>query len=469
MALFATGNILGFSSVSIPSLLSKDSEIEADAEDMSWMASLITIGCIVGTLVGGLTSDAIGRKRTILLSSLMYTIGWVIISQSTMLADLLTGRMLTGIASGFYSVTVQVYVCEIADPEIRGVSGSLPTFMVSLGILIVWCLGSVVHWRTVAMVCGAFPMFVFFYVLFLPESPVWLISRGQQPEALKNLTWLKNDPEEAQQECMRLQYLKERRIAQKSVSITNSCTRFCDPSVIKRLLMGVTLFFVQQFCGQYCIVFYATMIFRYADHFINDYLETIALGFVRMFATLIALFLINFMKQRTLLIISGLLMSLSTGLLGSYFLLREFEGDFGNSTFSNPQIPLALEAINIEWVPLACLITFMSGYSIGWGIIPWFLIPGIMPSDVRSFACSITFGLNQLFLFTSVKTFLTMVELLDAHGVFWFYSGVALFGTLFVILYVPETSNLDSAEIEEIFQPKPSYNTFEEERQETDF
>lgn len=261
-----------------------------------------------------------------------------------------------------------------------------------------------------------------------------------------------------------LRYLKERRLAQARWSTKTSCTRLCDKSVLKRFGLGVTLFFVQQFCGQYCIVFYATMIFRYADHFINDYLETIALGFVRMFATLIALFLVTFMNRRTLLIASGLLMSLSTGLLGAYFMLRESEGDYNNSTMTNPKIPLALEAINIEWVPLVCLITFMSAYCIGFGIIPWFLVPEIMPSDVRSLASSITFGLNQLFLFSSVKLFLDMVELLDAHGTFFVYSGVAVFGTLFVILFVPETSNLDSAEIEEIFDSssKKTYDSIED-------
>lgn len=284
-----------------------------------------------------------------------------------MLADLLTGRMLTGIASGFYSVTVQVYICEIADPAIRGVSGSLPTFMVSLGILCIWCLGSIINWRSVAGTCALFPLFVFVYVMFLPESPVWLISRGQQPEALKALTWLKNDPEEATQECMRLQYLKERRLAQTgSLQPKHPYKRFFCRNTLKRFLICVILFFVQQFCGQYAIVFYATMIFKYADDY-NEFSETIALGMVRMFATLIALFLVNFMRRRVLLVCSGVLMSLSTGLLGVYFMFKEVEGDFQNSTFTHPTAPLNIEAFNIEWVPLTALILFMCGYCIGFG------------------------------------------------------------------------------------------------------
>ena len=58
--------------------------------------------------MGGLTSDAIGRKKTLLLSSVFFSVGWVVIAQATEVSELLVGRMLTGIASGFYSVTVQV-------------------------------------------------------------------------------------------------------------------------------------------------------------------------------------------------------------------------------------------------------------------------------------------------------------------------------------------------------------------------
>lgn len=90
-----------------------------------------------------------------------------------------------------------------------------------------------------------------------------------------------------------------------------------------------------------------------------------------------------------------------------------------------------------------------------------------MPSDVRSIGCSISFAFNQLFLFTSVKIFLDMVEVLDAHGTFWVYSGVAAFGTLFVAICVPETANLDDAEIEDLFSDGPTndrmgYSTFKD-------
>lgn len=234
------------------------------------------------------------------------------------------------------------------------------------------------EWRSVALLLSFCPLFVFIYVIFLPESPVWLVSKGRHSEAIKALTWLRETPDIAEQEFLRLQYLKERRVNH-NFSMKNCCSRFFERSVLKPLGIGTFLFFVQQFSGLNSIIFYATSIFSFSDHFINDYLETIVVGIVRMFATLIAIFLVNFLSRRFLMITSGIIMCFANGILGAYFYIRESEGDFQNSTIANPRIPLVnsfLEGINIEWVPLVCLILFMVGYSIGLGIIPWFLIAG---------------------------------------------------------------------------------------------
>ncbi|CAG7836669.1 unnamed protein product [Allacma fusca] len=458
LSLFATGNILGFSAVTLPSLLEEESEIRANSEDLSWIASMVTIGCIVGNFMGGLISDMIGRKKTIIFSSVVFFIGWMVIAEATTVAEILAGRVLTGLASGFYSTAVQVYICEIVEPSIRGASGSTPSLMVAIGIVSTYCLGSLLEWRTVALICSAFPLLVLSYVLFLPESPVWLVSKNREPEAMKSLTWLRNDSEEAEQECMRLQYLKERRVT-RSFSVMNCCQRFSERSVLKPLFIGTMLFFFQQFSGIYPITFYATLIFRYADHFINDYLETICIGFVRMFFSLIAIFLINFFRRRTLLITSGLLMFLSNGLLGGYFYLRELEGQrlgISNESFAEPtvQFEVMVGSVSVEWVPLACLLLFMASYAVGFGIIPWFLMAELMPSDVRSVACSIAFAFGQICLFVAVKTFLQVIQLIDAQGTFWAYSGVSFMGVLFVVFFVPETSNLYDDEIEDIFQNK---------------
>jgi hypothetical protein len=73
-------------------------------------------------------------------------------------------------------------------PRLRGVSGALPSLSVSVGILVIYSLGSLVTWRSAAYVCSAFPIFVLLYTLFLPESPVWLIGKGNLTSHLETLS-----------------------------------------------------------------------------------------------------------------------------------------------------------------------------------------------------------------------------------------------------------------------------------------
>ena len=118
---------------------------------------------------------------------------------------------------------------------------------------------------------------------------------------------------------------------------------------------------------------------KYQVQIISFFVYSYVLGFVRMFATLIAIFLVNFMRRRTLLMLSGSLMCISNGILGCYFYLREAEieimRNLTNETSSSPSSSFAESSpnfqvtigndISIEWIPLACLLVFMAGYSIG--------------------------------------------------------------------------------------------------------
>lgn len=355
--------------------------------------------------------------------------------------------------------------------------------MVSIGILSIYCLGGVTHWRNVAYICSTFPILVFLYMLLLPESPVWLVSKGYTTDALKALTWLRNDDNVAEHEYLRLEYLKERRNANVIYQTTCSkyCSRFFESSVLKPLGIGIGLFFFQQFSGIFPITFYMQLIFAFADNFINDSLETISIGFIRMFVTFIAIFLVKFLSRRLLLITSGLLMSISTGILGGYFYYREItvidyiHNKTIGSTFENitdqimittnysssvpsafsplaAEITIQIHNVSIEWIPLVCLLIFMFGYCIGFGVIPFFFIAECSAADVRSINSAICYAFSQICLFTAVKIFLDMLTILTSYGTFWLYSIVAFCGVIFVILFVPETFDLDSTEIEAIFE-----------------
>jgi SP family facilitated glucose transporter-like MFS transporter 8 len=213
----------------------------------------------------------------------------------------------------------------------------------------------------------------------------------------------------------------------------------------------------QKFSGVSCITSYATLIFAFADNARNDYVQTIVLGFVRLFTTLISIFLVKYFKRRPLLITSGLCMSVSTGLLGAFFLVKEKYGGLEGAGGGNGTAHLlsgALSSHAADAIPLFCITAFMFFSQIGFGVLPFFMVVELLPSDVRSVSCSLAYGFCQLSQFLAVKTFLNMLDSLGTYGTFWFYSAVSFSGALFVTFCVPETSNLHAAQIEKLFEKK---------------
>ena len=89
------------------------------------------------------------------------------------------------------SLCPQVLLGEVAEPRIRGLIVGAPFVSYSLGILLVYALGSVLPWRTVAALAAILPLSALLAFCFLPESPHWLARRGREEEALKALTWLR--------------------------------------------------------------------------------------------------------------------------------------------------------------------------------------------------------------------------------------------------------------------------------------
>jgi MFS family permease len=132
--------------------------------------------------LSGYFAGTIGRKKVILLSSVMMTAGWAFIGFSDgNYALLMTGRLIHGFA--FLASVSQVYLAEISDAKRRGFLATSGTLFVSSGITFVYVLGAVLPWRWVCLVSAVFPAATILLCNFIPETPTWLVHNGKIKEA----------------------------------------------------------------------------------------------------------------------------------------------------------------------------------------------------------------------------------------------------------------------------------------------
>lgn len=146
----------------------------------------MNIGQVIGALFGGSIAVAIGPKKTLLLSNIPCIVGWLMIGLSPNLALLLVGRTLTGLGNACTFTICPMLTAQYCTGQHRGMYLSLYNLIISCGILLVYGIGSVLHWR----ILTAVPLFLLLAtmagMLLLPESPIWML--GHSGIKLKRLS-----------------------------------------------------------------------------------------------------------------------------------------------------------------------------------------------------------------------------------------------------------------------------------------
>lgn len=141
-------------------------------------------------MMGGFIMDSIGRLNTIKLAAIPGAIGWSLIATATNVPMLIVGRLLTGLASAWGTSPAIVYITEIAKADMRGsLISSAPTYA-SLGMVLAYLQGWLINWRVVAWMCIIYTVVPAVIIMFIPESPAWLVSKGRIEQAGKSLDWL---------------------------------------------------------------------------------------------------------------------------------------------------------------------------------------------------------------------------------------------------------------------------------------
>lgn len=144
----------------------------------------------IGAVLGGFLMETVGRLRTLQIGAIPSVIGWILIAVSINIPMLLFGRLLTGLATALATSPAIVYITEVARPELRGSLISFGPTLASFGMVLCYVKGAYLAWRLVAWITIIYSLVPIILVQFwVPESPVWLVSKNRADEAKKSLEW----------------------------------------------------------------------------------------------------------------------------------------------------------------------------------------------------------------------------------------------------------------------------------------
>ncbi|XP_005104554.1 proton myo-inositol cotransporter [Aplysia californica] len=276
-----------------------------------WQEAVVsgTIGAAaVAALMSGWLTDRIGRKLTIMTSSIVFTAGGVLMGSAPTREVLLLGRVVAGLGVGLASVVVPIYVAEASPTHIRGRLVSLHQMMINTGIVVSSLLAGAFSyvkpdgWRYMLGMAALPGLVQFAGFLFMPESPRWLVGRGLTEKAELVLKRMRggNDVSEELQEI--ISTIEEER--KESVSGIQHILKILKTQQVRRaLFVGSALLFFQQWCGINTVIYYSGTVLKMAGFPVKSAIWLVTVpNAINFLASFIGLYLVEKVGRRPLLI-----------------------------------------------------------------------------------------------------------------------------------------------------------------------
>lgn len=405
---------------------------EMSATEFGFAVSSALLGCLAGPLFGGWLCDYIGRKRTLMVSALLFGISAIGTALPESLAEFNFYRFVGGVGIGLASVTSPMYLAEISPARSRGKIVTLNQFAIVAGSLFSIILSHylAVHlpeqtsWRWM-FGSEAVPVAVFFVALmFVPYSPRWLAEKGREDEAFRVLTRF-NGGVAAQLEMAEIR----RSLAEEQ----GGFRELLQPGMRMALVVGIGVAAFNQWAGWPPISFYMSTIFQKAgfEQATDALYQSIIANVANLFFTVVGFLLVDRVGRRPLWIACSLLMAVATFLLGLFFVM----------------------GVTGKPILFAVLIS-AAAYATALGPLAWLIIAEIFPTRVRARAmcvCTIALWITSFAVTQATPMLFEYFEQRtgSAGYTFWIYSVVCLFSFLFGVVFVPETKNKTLEEISE--------------------
>eukprot|EP00039_Didymoeca_costata_P003618 m.68724 g.68724 ORF g.68724 m.68724 type:complete len:540 (+) comp11994_c0_seq1:270-1889(+) len=402
-----------------------------DTSQSNLFASMLTLGAMVGGLLGtGLLGYA-GRRVGLFLCGVCYVVGGVMQALATEFLMLISGRFFVGLGLGLGTMAAPSYIAEVCPPSIRGALGTMHQLLVVTGAVVGCSFGLYWEgdWRRISWANVPAPVAMCLACFAIPKSPRYLAGQGKLEEAKRVLLVLRGgDIHRVESEMQEIKQNNSSTRVSKDGSKGNS-------SSFRAIVLLLFLMFFQQSSGINGIVFNCAAIFQQAGLHDANLGATIAMC-VQLVFTAIAVTLVDKVGRRVLIITSGLVLFAATFLLGFYFFSL-------NNAHTKPLSPIfALLMVGI----------FYGGFAIGFGPLPWLLMSELAPMEYRGLATGLCTVINWTVAFLVTFFFPSIADTLGDDWAFWIFSICAFCGVFFVVFFIPETKGQSLEKIEAYFR-----------------
>ncbi len=390
------------------------------------VTSLLLVGAAVGALAAGRLADQIGRRKSVMITAATFIVGVALAAFAPQFWILIVARFVIGLGVGASSMVVPLYIGEIAPPRIRGALVSFNQLAITSGILISYLadygLAQTANWRLMFGL-AAIPAFLLLVgITFQKESPHWLVRQGREDEAREVLARVRDEGD------IDKEIEDVRGVAHEEANSKSLLSKSLRPA----LIVGLALAIFQQITGINTVIYYAPTLLQNAG--LGDraaLLANIAVGGINVILTLVAIWLLDKVGRRPLLLTGTAGM-----VVGMIVTAIPFIGH-GTTLHGNQAI-----------VAVIGLMIYTGSFAVGLGPVFWLIIAEIYPLGVRGRAMSVATIGNWAANFVVTISFLTILNAIGGAAIFALFGFLSLIALGYFWRKVPETKGRTLQEIE---------------------
>ncbi|HEX5789148.1 MAG TPA: sugar porter family MFS transporter [Woeseiaceae bacterium] len=496
------GFLMGFDASVIAGVVTFiEPRFQLDRIELGWAVASLTLTATIAMLCAGPLSDRVGRRPVLQIAGLLFAVSGILSALAPTFLWLVVARMIGGLGVGAALITAPMYIAEISPAPLRGRMVSINQLNIVVGISLAFFsnylilkLGQVDEGLLAPYVRGdaawrwmlgieTLPALVFLLALvFVPESPRWLVMHGREDEARRILARAGNA---AQADVDIGAVLAS--IAEQARRADTPLSELFAPSMRLVLTIGVVMAVLQQITGINAVFFYAPMIFEQSGIGTDAaFMQAALVGLTNLVFTVLAILLIDRVGRRPLLFagltgVAASLFLLAWGFAGASYAVapaalaglpegvdadvlaalagQAFADDvafreavvgvLGLETWQMHKAAIVAAAIDIDsGVVLGGVLGFVASFAVSLGPVMWVLFSELFPNRLRGLAVSVCGLLNSATSFVVQLVFPWELENFGNAATFLIYGIFAAVGLLLVFRLLPETNGRSLEELE---------------------
>ena len=471
--------------------------------EVGWSVSSLALTATLAMMLSGPLSDRIGRRPVLRIAALLFAVSAILSAVAPSFTWLVVARMLGGLGVGAALIIAPMYIAEMAPPESRGRLVSFNQLNIVIGISVAFFSNYLIltlgesgaawaealrlgewNWRWMLGVETLPALLYLIALLFVPESPRWLVMHRRDDEAVAVLERVGGSERAAED----LRAVKEAIAAEAELGRVSPRV-LLHPSLRLVMTIGISVGILQQITGINAVFFYAPMIFEQSGIGTNAaFMQAVLVGLVNLVLTVVAMVLIDRLGRRPLLGfgltgIAVCMLTLAWGFGSATYRLDQaaidalpgdidrqrieavvdtvYESDtefrealfavIGEDTYKRFESELVSSAIAMNpMLILFAILGFVASFAVSIGPIMWVLFSELFPNRVRGIAISFVGLVNSTVAFLVTFIFPWQLETLGNAMTFLIYGLFAVVGLVFVMRILPETKGQSLEELETV-------------------